>query len=62
MKTYRIPIIASGGCGSSTHMLEVFRETDVDAVLAASIFHYDKLTVDSVKKYLSERQIKMRFD
>jgi len=43
-------------------MLEVFRETDVDAVLAASIFHYDKLTVDSVKKYLSDRQIKMRFD
>ena len=58
----RIPVIASGGCGSSTHMLEVFRETDVDAVLAASIFHYDKLTVDSVKKYLSDRQIKMRFD
>jgi cyclase len=41
----RIPVIASGGCGSSEHMVEVFNKTDVDAVLAASIFHYDKLTL-----------------
>jgi len=43
-------------------MLEVFRETDVDAVLAASIFHYGKFSVDNVKKYLSDKQIKMRYD
>jgi imidazole glycerol-phosphate synthase subunit HisF len=56
----RIPIIASGGCGSSEHMYEVFNKTDVDAVLAASIFHYDNLTLDKVKRYLAEKGIQTR--
>lgn len=56
----RIPVIASGGCGSSEHMFEVFDKTDVDAVLAASIFHYDNLTLDRVKKYLAEKGIQTR--
>ena len=56
----RIPVIASGGCGSTEHMFEVFDKTDVDAVLAASIFHYDKLTLDKVKTYLAEKGIQTR--
>ena len=56
----RVPVIASGGCGSSTHMLEVFRRTNVDAVLAASIFHYDKISIHTVKTFLSLNGIKMR--
>jgi imidazole glycerol-phosphate synthase subunit HisF len=56
----RIPIIASGGCGSPKHMLEVFEKADVDAALAASIFHYEKSTVDKVKKYLKKNGIKIR--
>jgi len=56
----RIPVIASGGCGSSQHMFEVFNRTDVDAVLAASIFHYDKLTLGKVKKYLAQKGIRTR--
>lgn len=56
----RIPVIASGGCGSSEHMFEVFDKTDVDAVLAASIFHYDNLTLDKVKRYLAEKGIQTR--
>ena len=56
----RIPVIASGGCGSSDHMVEAFKKTDVDAVLAASIFHYDKLTLDKVKKSLAEKGIQTR--
>ena len=56
----RIPVIASGGCGSSEHMFEVFNKTDVDAVLAASIFHYDNLTLDKVKRYLAEKGILTR--
>jgi len=56
----RIPVIASGGCGSSEHMFEVFDKTDVDAVLAASIFHYDKLTLNKVKTYLAEKGIQTR--
>ncbi len=56
----RIPVIASGGCGSSQHMFEVFNRTDVDAVLAASIFHYDKLTLGKIKKYLAQKGIRTR--
>jgi cyclase len=56
----RIPVIASGGCGSSKHMLNVFSKTDVDAVLAASIFHYGKISINDVKKYLSNSGVRMR--
>lgn len=59
-KAIRIPVIASGGCGKPRHMLEVFRKTDVDAALAASIFHYQKLTVDKVKYYLKKKGIEIR--
>jgi len=59
-ESVRIPVIASGGCGSSTDMLNVFRDTDVDAVLAASIFHYGKISIQDVKKYLSNSGIRMR--
>ena len=41
-------------------MLEVFNKTDVDAVLAASIFHYEKSTVDKVKMYLKRSGVKIR--
>jgi cyclase len=41
-------------------MLEVFEKADVDAALAASIFHYEKLTIDKVKKYLKKNGIKIR--
>jgi imidazole glycerol-phosphate synthase subunit HisF len=56
----RIPVIASGGCGEPEHMSCVFKRTDVDAALAASIFHYDKYSVDRVKKYLKKNGIKIR--
>jgi imidazole glycerol-phosphate synthase subunit HisF len=56
----RIPVIASGGCGKPEHMSCVFKRTDVDAALAASIFHYDKYSVDKVKKYLKKKGIKIR--
>ena len=59
-KAIRIPVIASGGCGKPRHMLEVFRKTDVDAALAASIFHYQKSTVDKVKYYLKKKGIEIR--
>lgn len=59
-KMVRIPVIASGGCGNPRHMLDVFAKTDVDAALAASIFHYEKSTVDKVKKYLKKSGIRIR--
>ena len=59
-KAVSIPVIASGGCGSAKHMLDVFEKADVDAALAASIFHYEKSTVDKVKKYLKKGGVKIR--
>ena len=55
-----IPVIASGGCGSLVHFAEVFEETNCDAALAASLFHFGELTVPQVKDYLRERSIPVR--
>jgi len=55
-----IPVIASGGCGEPQHMMEVFKNTDVDAALAASIFHYETHSVDRVKQYLKHNQVNVR--
>jgi cyclase len=59
-KTVSIPVIASGGCGKAMHMLEVFKKTNVDAALAASIFHYEKSTINKVKKFLKRNNIHVR--
>ena len=56
----RIPVIASGGCGSLEHFARVFRETDCDAALAASLFHFGELTVPQVKDYLRGQNIPVR--
>jgi len=55
-----IPVIASGGCGSLEHFAEVFEQTDSDAALAASLFHFGELTVPQVKQYLAGRSIPVR--
>ncbi len=56
----RIPVIASGGAGSPEHLLKGFTEGNADAVLAASIFHYQEYTIRSVKEYLREHGVTMR--
>ena len=55
-----IPIIASGGCGKPEDMKQVFEETNVDAALAASVFHYHSHGVKSVKEFLSSQKISVR--
>lgn len=55
-----IPVIASGGCGTVGHFARVFEETEADAALAASIFHYGDLTVNQVKEVLHRRGISVR--
>jgi len=60
VKSTTIPVIASGGCGKPDDMVEIFDESNVDAALAASIFHYQEHGVNSVKKYLKDRKIPVR--
>jgi cyclase len=55
-----IPVIASGGCGSPRHMLDVLKQTKAEAALAASIFHYGQWTVRDVKTYLRENGVEVR--
>lgn len=55
-----VPVIASGGCGCLEDFYEVFKENSADAALAASIFHYEELTVRQVKNYLDQKGICVR--
>ena len=55
-----VPVIASGGCGKLEHFSQVFEETGADAALAASLFHYQELTVGEVKDHLRRRNIPVR--
>lgn len=55
-----IPVIASGGCGKPEDMINIFNESNVDAALAASIFHYETHGVNGVKSYLKDREIPVR--
>jgi cyclase len=55
-----IPVIASGGVGTLHHLYEGLTEGQADAVLAASIFHYNEFTVGDVKAYLRGRGVSVR--
>lgn len=55
-----IPVIASGGCGKLEHFSDVFLQSNADAALAASLFHYKELTVKQVKDHLHEKNIPVR--
>lgn len=59
-KAVNVPVIASGGCGCLEDFYEVFKENSADAALAASIFHYEELTVRQVKNYLDQKGICVR--
>ncbi len=54
------PVIASGGAGSPEHILEAIKDGRADAVLAASILHYDTYTIPQIKEYLSANGVLVR--
>lgn len=56
----QIPVIASGGAGELAHLYQAFADANVDAVLAASIFHYGTFTVSQAKKYLADKGVHVR--
>ncbi len=57
-----IPVIASGGAGRMQDFVQVFKQGKADAVLAASLFHYGKLSVPSLKEYLKLQGILVRME
>ena len=56
----RLPVIASSGAGRVEHFSAVFRETDVQAALAAGIFHRKEVPISSVKQHLKAEGIPVR--
>eukprot|EP01134_Creolimax_fragrantissima_P007500 CFRG7500T1 len=55
-----IPVIASSGAGNPVHFTEVFRQTNVDAGLAAGIFHRNEYSVAQVKQEVNQSGIPIR--
>ena len=60
VRNVNIPVIASGGCGSIQDIIDVFKKTDCDAALVASLFHYKEATINEVKKELEKNNISVR--
>lgn len=55
-----IPLIASGGAGNQQHFVEVFQQANVDAALAASVFHYGEILIPDLKQTLRHHDIVVR--
>lgn len=55
-----IPVIASGGAGKMEHFYEAFTDAKADAVLAASLFHFNEIKISDLKDYLRKKGISMR--
>jgi len=52
-----LPVIASGGAGKMKHFLDAFTKGKADAVLAASLFHFNEIKIPELKKYLRQKGI-----
>ncbi|MDQ3038322.1 MAG: imidazole glycerol phosphate synthase subunit HisF [Pseudomonadota bacterium] len=55
-----VPLVASGGAGTAQHFIDVFRDADVDAALAASVFHSGALAIPDLKQDLRDAGIEVR--
>ncbi len=55
-----VPVIASGGAGTMQHFADVFKNTNTDAALAASVFHYKEIEIPALKKFLAQQNINVR--
>ena len=56
----RVPLVASGGAGNAGHFERVFRDADVDAALAASVFHSGAILIPELKQALRAAGIEVR--
>ena len=56
-----VPVIASGGAGKIQHFVDLFNEIpDIDAGLAASIFHFGEVEIKDLKQELKNNNINVR--
>lgn len=60
-KSVRVPVIASGGAGSISDFVELFRKIpNIDAGLAASVFHFGEIAIPDLKAELKNNGINVR--
>ena len=57
-----IPVIASGGGGGEQHFVDIFKNANADAALAASIFHFGEIKIQGLKKTLADNNINVRLE
>jgi len=55
-----VPVIASGGAGTTEHLIDAVRDGGADAVLAASIFHFGEISVAEAKQAMAAAGLPMR--
>jgi cyclase len=55
-----IPLVASGGAGAMQDFLAVFAQADVDAALAATVFHSGQIPIPALKRFLSAAGVEVR--
>lgn len=55
-----IPVIASSGAGKEQHFTDVFKSTNVQAALAAGMFHRKEVAIDAVKKHMLDNGVPSR--
>ncbi|RXE86519.1 imidazole glycerol phosphate synthase subunit HisF [Pseudoalteromonas sp. A757] len=56
----KVPLIASGGAGSMQDFVDVFKQTDVDGALAASVFHKGVIEIPKLKQFLINNDVAAR--
>ncbi|HUL77414.1 MAG TPA: imidazole glycerol phosphate synthase subunit HisF [Vicinamibacteria bacterium] len=56
----RVPVVASGGCGSVAHMAEVLAQGGASAALAASVFHFGEIRIPEAKAELLRAGVEVR--
>ena len=60
VKAINVPVIASGGAGKVEDVINVFKETNCDAALLASILHFKDISIKQIKRMLEKEEIAVR--
>ena len=55
-----VPVIASGGAGEIKHVIDIFKKTNCEAALLASILHYKNVTIKEIKEQMEKEMVTVR--
>lgn len=55
-----VPVIASGGMGNMSHIMELSAESEADAVAMASVLHYNKVSMPTLRKFAETNGLPVR--